>query len=136
MFIFCSSAQVIPGILVVFIGVFGCNIEMALLVWFIAVTLITAAYAGAMANIVDIAPNYAGIIHIFFFFIIYNMNLLLTIILYFLFCRSRISIRSNYPHDSKFFISYGSRSAYPRQREYFFNCSLYKPEIKIKKFNF
>lgn len=25
-----------------------------------AITLITAAYAGAMANVVDIAPNFAG----------------------------------------------------------------------------
>ncbi|KAK0089319.1 hypothetical protein PV326_004527, partial [Microctonus aethiopoides] len=33
---------------------------MSLIVWFIAVTLITAAYAGAMVNIVDIAPNLAG----------------------------------------------------------------------------
>lgn len=38
----------------------GCNIILALVVWFIAVTLITASYAGAMANIVDIAPNLAG----------------------------------------------------------------------------
>lgn len=38
----------------------GCDIELVLVVWFIAVTLITASYAGAMANIVDIAPNFAG----------------------------------------------------------------------------
>ena len=42
------------------IGYLGCNIVLAIIVWFIAVTLITAAYAGAMANIVDIAPNLAG----------------------------------------------------------------------------
>lgn len=34
--------------------------------WFIAVTLITAAYAGAMANVVDIAPNFAGVYGGFF----------------------------------------------------------------------
>lgn len=28
--------------------------------WFVAVTMITASYAGAMASIVDIAPNLAG----------------------------------------------------------------------------
>ena len=43
------------------IGYLGCNIELVLLTWFLAVTLITAAYAGAMASVVDIAPNLAGI---------------------------------------------------------------------------
>lgn len=28
--------------------------------WFVAVTVVPAAYAGAMANVVDIAPNFAG----------------------------------------------------------------------------
>lgn len=49
-----------PGILVLFISYLGCDITLVLVVWFFAVTLITAAYAGAMANIVDIAPNFAG----------------------------------------------------------------------------
>lgn len=57
---FFPIAQVIPGLLVLLIGYLGCNIIIVLIVWFIAVTLITAAYAGAMANIVDIAPNLAG----------------------------------------------------------------------------
>lgn len=60
---FCFSfltAQVVPGILVILIGYLGCDIILVLIVWFIAVTLITAGYAGAMANIVDIAPNFAG----------------------------------------------------------------------------
>lgn len=42
------------------ISYLGCNIELILVVWFVAITLITAAYAGAMANVVDIAPNFAG----------------------------------------------------------------------------
>lgn len=50
----------VPGILVILIGYLGCDIILVLIVWFIAVTLITAGYAGAMANIVDIAPNFAG----------------------------------------------------------------------------
>ncbi|XP_011500012.1 PREDICTED: vesicular glutamate transporter 3 [Ceratosolen solmsi marchali] len=58
--IFTATSQVIPGLLVLLIGYLGCNIVLALTVWFIAVTLITSAYAGAMANIVDIAPNFAG----------------------------------------------------------------------------
>lgn len=58
--IFLFAAQVVPGILVVLIGYLGCSIVASLIVWFVAVTLITAAYAGAMANIVDIAPNFAG----------------------------------------------------------------------------
>lgn len=58
--VFTAFSQVIPGIMLVLIGYLGCNIVLVLVVWFIAVTLITAAYAGAMANIVDIAPNFAG----------------------------------------------------------------------------
>ncbi|KAG7199009.1 hypothetical protein KM043_013161 [Ampulex compressa] len=58
--VFTALSQVVPGILVLLIGYLGCNIILVLVVWFIAVTLITAAYAGAMANIVDIAPNLAG----------------------------------------------------------------------------
>lgn len=58
--VFTAMAQVIPGILVLLIGYLGCDIVPVLIVWFIAVTFITAAYAGAMANIVDIAPNFAG----------------------------------------------------------------------------
>ncbi|VEN62144.1 unnamed protein product [Callosobruchus maculatus] len=55
-----ALAQVVPGILVLLISYLGCDIELVLVVWFFAVTLITAAYAGAMANVVDIAPNFAG----------------------------------------------------------------------------
>jgi ACS family sodium-dependent inorganic phosphate cotransporter-like MFS transporter 5 len=54
------AAQVVPGLLVLVISYLGCDIELVLVVWFIAVTLITASYAGAMANVVDIAPNFAG----------------------------------------------------------------------------
>lgn len=49
-----------PGALVLLISYLGCHIEPILVVWFLAITLITAAYAGAMANVVDIAPNFAG----------------------------------------------------------------------------
>lgn len=42
------------------ISYLGCQIELILVVWFVAITLVTAAYAGAMANVVDIAPNFAG----------------------------------------------------------------------------
>lgn len=48
------SAQVVPGILVLLISYLGCDIELVLVLWFIAVTMITASYAGAMANVVDI----------------------------------------------------------------------------------
>ncbi|XP_063243204.1 sialin isoform X2 [Bacillus rossius redtenbacheri] len=58
--LFTASSQVIPGLLVLAIGYFGCNIELVLVAWFLAIILITASYAGAMANIVDIAPNLAG----------------------------------------------------------------------------
>jgi ACS family sodium-dependent inorganic phosphate cotransporter-like MFS transporter 5 len=55
-----ALSQVVPGLLVLVISYLGCDIELVLVVWFIAVTLITASYAGAMANVVDIAPNFAG----------------------------------------------------------------------------
>ncbi|XP_044742817.1 sialin isoform X2 [Chrysoperla carnea] len=58
--LFTALAQVVPGILCVLIGYLGCDVIPVLIVWFIAVTMITAAYAGAMANIVDISPNFAG----------------------------------------------------------------------------
>lgn len=57
---FTALSQIVPGILVVVIGYLGQDIVPVLIVWFLAVSLITAAYAGAMANIVDIAPNLAG----------------------------------------------------------------------------
>ncbi|XP_018561721.1 sialin [Anoplophora glabripennis] len=55
-----ALSQVVPGILVLLISYLGCDIDLVLVVWFFAVTLITASYAGAMANVVDIAPNFAG----------------------------------------------------------------------------
>lgn len=54
------AAQVVPGVLLLIIGYLGCDLVSAMILWFIAVTLVTAAYAGAMASIVDIAPNLAG----------------------------------------------------------------------------
>ena len=53
-------AQVVPGLLVLLIIYLGCDKILILITWFSVVTLITASYAGAMANIVDIAPNFAG----------------------------------------------------------------------------
>lgn len=58
--IFTALSQVVPGLLVLLIGYLGCDIVLVVVTWFIAVTLITASYAGAMASIVDIAPNLAG----------------------------------------------------------------------------
>ncbi|GLH13612.1 Uncharacterized protein GBIM_18146 [Gryllus bimaculatus] len=58
--VFTALAQIVPGFLLLAIGYLGCNIVPVLIAWFVAVTFITAAYAGAMANIVDIAPNLAG----------------------------------------------------------------------------
>lgn len=58
--IFTAASQILPGIMVVCIGYLGADIVPVLVFWFCAVSLITAAYAGAMATIVDIAPNLAG----------------------------------------------------------------------------
>lgn len=54
------SSQILPGLLVVAVGYLGKEIYSVLTLWYIAVMLVTAAYAGAMASIVDIAPNLAG----------------------------------------------------------------------------
>ncbi|XP_067614238.1 sodium-dependent phosphate transport protein 1 isoform X2 [Eurosta solidaginis] len=58
--LFTALSQVIPGILIYWIGYIDTNIGLLLVVWFVAVALITASYAGAMAMIVDMAPNLAG----------------------------------------------------------------------------
>lgn len=60
--VFTAISQIIPGILCLFIGYLGQekDIVLVLIIWFIAVTMVTASYAGAMASIVDIAPNLAG----------------------------------------------------------------------------
>lgn len=57
--LFTFLSQVVPGLLAFSIG-YCQNYIIIIIIWFIAVTLITASYAGAMANIVDIAPNLAG----------------------------------------------------------------------------
>ncbi|XP_038122668.1 sialin [Culex quinquefasciatus] len=58
--LFTALSQIVPGVLVLLVGYLGYNIVVVLVLWFVAVTFITASYAGAMANIVDIAPNLAG----------------------------------------------------------------------------
>ncbi|XP_017855056.1 vesicular glutamate transporter 1 isoform X2 [Drosophila busckii] len=55
--IFTALSQIVPGSLILCIGYID-NITVLLIIWFVAVTFITASYAGAMANIIDIAPNY------------------------------------------------------------------------------
>jgi MFS family permease len=58
--LFTALSQIVPGVLILIVGFLSYNIVPVLVLWFVAVTFITAAYAGAMANIVDIAPNLAG----------------------------------------------------------------------------
>ncbi|XP_017065631.1 vesicular glutamate transporter 3 [Drosophila eugracilis] len=55
--LFTAISQIIPGLLLYCIGYID-NVNILLTVWFIAVIFITASYAGAMANIIDLAPNY------------------------------------------------------------------------------
>ncbi|XP_034100141.1 vesicular glutamate transporter 1 [Drosophila albomicans] len=55
--VFTALSQVVPGLLIAALGYID-NIGVLLTFWFIAVMLITASYAGAMANIIDLAPNY------------------------------------------------------------------------------
>ncbi|GAB0088565.1 Major facilitator superfamily [Sergentomyia squamirostris] len=57
--IFTAVSQVLPGILIFCIA-WSHNQIVVLIMWFVAVSCITAGYAGAMANIIDIAPNLAG----------------------------------------------------------------------------
>lgn len=58
--LFTAMSQIIPGLLVLLVGYLGDNITIILIIWFVAVSFITASYAGAMACIVDLAPNLAG----------------------------------------------------------------------------
>lgn len=48
--IFTATSQVIPGVLCLFIGFFDLDTVPVLVIWFLAVTLITASYAGAMVS--------------------------------------------------------------------------------------
>lgn len=57
--LFTVLSQIVPGILVLIVGYSDSTI-LVLILMFVAVSLITASYAGAMASIVDIAPNLAG----------------------------------------------------------------------------
>ncbi|XP_059222226.1 sialin [Stomoxys calcitrans] len=57
--LFTALSQIVPGVLILSIGYLD-DIVLLLVIWFITVSFITASYAGAMANIVDIAPNFAG----------------------------------------------------------------------------
>ncbi|KAF5270549.1 hypothetical protein FQR65_LT05447 [Abscondita terminalis] len=58
--LFSGIGQVIPGVLAVAICYGNCNIPLIIATWFLIQLLITAGFSGNMANIVDIAPNYAG----------------------------------------------------------------------------
>ncbi|XP_070854814.1 sialin isoform X7 [Drosophila suzukii] len=55
--LFTALSQIIPGILIYCIGYID-SVHILLPVWFMAVIFITASYAGAMANIIDLAPNF------------------------------------------------------------------------------
>ncbi|XP_059613041.1 vesicular glutamate transporter 2 [Phlebotomus argentipes] len=57
--IFTAVSQVVPGVLIFCIA-WSQHQVAVLVMWFVAVSCITAGYAGAMANIIDIAPNLAG----------------------------------------------------------------------------
>lgn len=61
--LFTGMSQIVPGLLCLAIGYLGQSAEHivpVMAIWFLAVTMITASYAGAMASIVDVAPNLAG----------------------------------------------------------------------------
>lgn len=61
--LFTAMSQIVPGLLCLAIGYLGHSEEHivpVMVIWFLAVTMITASYAGAMASIVDVAPNLAG----------------------------------------------------------------------------
>lgn len=126
----------VPGLLVVLIGYLGCDIIFVLIIWFIAVTLITAGYAGAMANIVDIAPNFAGeYFHIFFSFPLESSSLTNR---YFIF-RTSAGICTNNSYDRQFPISYSSWSAHRGKRKKYFASflilSIYQTDVKYEKYS-
>lgn len=98
------------------IGYLGCNVILVLVVWFLAVTLITAAYAGAMASIVDIAPNFAGKSNIGHTSTVlpehcFSINFSVR--------RPDIGLRSDDPHVREFLISSCGWFAHPEKRKSF-----------------
>ncbi|KAL7027872.1 hypothetical protein ACKWTF_005627 [Chironomus riparius] len=58
--IMTAASQIIPGLLILLVGYMGKEIVSVIIIWSIGIVLITAAYAGAMACIVDLSPNFAG----------------------------------------------------------------------------
>lgn len=58
--IMTALSQIIPGLFILIVGYMGENIISVIVVWSIGIILITASYAGAMACIVDLSPNFAG----------------------------------------------------------------------------
>ncbi|KAF5270540.1 hypothetical protein FQR65_LT05438 [Abscondita terminalis] len=58
--LFSGIGQIIPGFLVLSLCFLECNTIMIFTVWIFIHIMLTANFAGAMTNIVDITPNFTG----------------------------------------------------------------------------
>lgn len=58
--LFTCLGQVVPGVMIIIMGYLECETGSIIAVWFVAVTMPTAMYAGTMPNVTEIAPSYAG----------------------------------------------------------------------------
>lgn len=60
--LFTFFGQIVPSLLCILMGYIGCNVVVILILYFLAINILSAPFAGAMASIVDIAPNFSGLV--------------------------------------------------------------------------
>ncbi|KAF5286578.1 hypothetical protein FQA39_LY16261 [Lamprigera yunnana] len=60
--LFTFVGQIVPSLLCILMGYIGCNIVIILILYFLAINILSAPFAGAMASIVDVAPNFGGVV--------------------------------------------------------------------------
>ncbi|KAB0791165.1 hypothetical protein PPYR_02965 [Photinus pyralis] len=60
--LFTFIGQIGAGLLCILMGYIGCNIAVILCLYFLAINLLSAQFSGAMASIVDVAPNFSGVV--------------------------------------------------------------------------
>ncbi|KAK5638170.1 hypothetical protein RI129_012465 [Pyrocoelia pectoralis] len=60
--LFTFIGQIGAGLLCILMAYIGCNIVAILILYFLAINILSAPFSGAMASIVDVAPNFSGVV--------------------------------------------------------------------------
>jgi len=60
--LFTTLAMAVPGAILIVITFTGCNTTLAVVLWTLGITFMGAIYSGVIVNILDISPNFSGII--------------------------------------------------------------------------